>query len=280
MRSSVALGGAAAGPLAPPSSLGHPAPATAPRAAVVGAPCPSPAGSTSEVIRVREALRSLIDLSMLSRREIERRLAAFGGAIDLNRLLAGRSGIQLRHLLDILQVIGIEPQEFFHLTFKEPPQRSVLLQRLGAVFPQRALAVPRPTTPAPAADDLEELRQRVGSLQREIEQLSAVGAAACADCRSHAWDRRRPQQVRGGRGPPAEGTRGGWATAPKQGGRSASGRPPSQICPALVLSITLDSRREVACVRERPVGCCQGTGGAAATGRVRGPPTAATKRQV
>ncbi|HEY6323015.1 MAG TPA: hypothetical protein VJA16_15805 [Thermoanaerobaculia bacterium] len=83
---------------------------------------------------MREALSSLIDLSDLSRREIERRLAGQGSGVDLNRLLAGKFELKLFQLLDVLQVLDIHPLEFFRLIFKDPEKRNPLLERMQALF--------------------------------------------------------------------------------------------------------------------------------------------------
>jgi hypothetical protein len=131
-------------------------------------------GSKAEVVRVREALRSLIDLSGLSRREIEKRLSAQGDGVDVTRLLAGRFEIKLRHVLDIAQVIGIHPLELFRLTFKEPEERSPLLRRVEAVFAPGRLAPGRLPRARPAEGDIEDLRQRLQELMREVERLSAA----------------------------------------------------------------------------------------------------------
>jgi hypothetical protein len=145
---------------------------SAARLPAAGGPGAAPSGSRANVTRVREALRSLIDLSLLSRREVEKRLAASGGSIDVTRLLAGRFEIKLRHVFDLLQVIEIHPLEFFRLIFKEPSDKSALLQRVEAVFAPRAPVAPR-ATPAPAAGDVEQLRQSLEQLQREVARLSA-----------------------------------------------------------------------------------------------------------
>jgi hypothetical protein len=140
---------------------------------------PSPPASPGKAAatRVREALRALIDLSGLSRREIERRLSQQGGGIDLTRLLTGRFEIKLRHLLDVAHVIGIHPLELFRLCFREPPAPSPLLVRVKAVFaPGRLEPAPRPPAAPPAAGDLQDLRRRVDQLAQLLAKLSAAAA--------------------------------------------------------------------------------------------------------
>jgi hypothetical protein len=131
-------------------------------------------GSKAEVARVREALSSLIDLSDLSRREIERRLAGQGSGVDLNRLLAGKFELKLFQLIDVLQVLDIHPLEFFRLIFKEPEQRNPLLQRMQVLFASvRPAAAARPPSGRPAEKDLEELRHRLDQLAQLVEHLRA-----------------------------------------------------------------------------------------------------------
>ena len=131
-------------------------------------------GSKEEVARVREALNSVIDLSDLSRREIERRLARQGSGMDLNRLLGGRFELKLFQILDVLGVLDIHPLEFFRLVFKEPEKRNPLLERMQALFASvRPPAAERLPSGRPAERDLEELRRRVDQLAQLVEQLRA-----------------------------------------------------------------------------------------------------------
>lgn len=127
-------------------------------------------GSKADVARIREALGSLVDLSGLSRREIERRLTEPGPGFDVSRLLGGRFELKLYQMLDILRVLEVHPVEFFRLIFKEPEQRSPLLARVQALF---SSGKPLPRHPRPAEKDLAELRQRVDEMEQLIQQLRA-----------------------------------------------------------------------------------------------------------
>jgi hypothetical protein len=88
----------------------------------------------AEVERARQALRGLIDLSMMSRREVERRLLEQGCGTDLGRLLSGRLDLKLRHVVDICRVLNLQPMEYFRIVFKEPEKRSPFLQRIEALL--------------------------------------------------------------------------------------------------------------------------------------------------
>ncbi|HLX09428.1 MAG TPA: hypothetical protein VKY89_16365 [Thermoanaerobaculia bacterium] len=130
--------------------------------------------SNADVSRAREALSSLIDLSELSRREIERRLSRQGCGLDLNRLLSGKFELRLRQILDVIRVLDIHPLEFFRLVFKEPERRNPLLEKMQTLFASvRPPAVAGPMGGRPAEKDLEELRHRVDQLAQLVEQLRA-----------------------------------------------------------------------------------------------------------
>ena len=132
-----------------------------------------------EVARVRQALGTLIDLSGLSLREIERRLAKQGGGLDLNRLLGCKFALKLHQVLDLLRVLDVHPWELFRLTFKEPERRSPLLERVQALF-----APARPPSAVPPCrapeKELEELRRRLDRLEQRIAQIEGQACAIVA----------------------------------------------------------------------------------------------------
>jgi hypothetical protein len=169
-------------------------------------PPPGPGANDRAVHRLREALRGLIDLSGLSRRQIEQRLSALGRGIDLTRLLKGRFEMKVRHVLDLSDVLGIHPLELFRLVFREPQERSPLLQQVQALFapehllpppPGQAAGQPPPSAhpappvhPAPAAQPApsahpapaarpaaareQDLQKRLEALVEQLERLAAV----------------------------------------------------------------------------------------------------------
>jgi hypothetical protein len=127
-------------------------------------------GSGAEVVRARETLSHFIELSGLSRREVERRLLEQGCGTDLGRLLSGRLDLKLRHIVDICRVIGIYPLEFFHIVFKDSEQRSPLLQRLEALIPGRIQRGARAPEGRPPAANFEDLLRRFSELLRQLEK--------------------------------------------------------------------------------------------------------------
>src|ERR1700730_10061186 len=92
----------------------------------------------TEVERARGTLRHLVELSGMSQREVKKHLVEQGSRTDLPRVLSGRFDLKLRHILDIVHILGLHPQEFFRMVFKEPEQRSPFLERLeGLISPRR-----------------------------------------------------------------------------------------------------------------------------------------------
>ncbi len=130
----------------------------------------------AEAARVREALRSVIDVAGMSQRAIERSLAARGQGFDMNRMLTGRFETKLYQILDVLAVLEIHPVEFFRLVFREPTKQSAILLRMreifGAVRP--AAVAPPPSAPMPGVT-LDTLQRRVEELARQLDQLAKRG---------------------------------------------------------------------------------------------------------
>ncbi|HXO43332.1 MAG TPA: hypothetical protein VN999_17915 [Thermoanaerobaculia bacterium] len=130
----------------------------------------------AEAARVREALRSIIDVAGMSLREIERVLARQGHGFDMNRMLTGKFEVKLYQILDVLGVLEIHPVEFFRLVFREPTKQSAILLRMreifGAVRP--AAVAPAPSAPTPGVT-LDTLQRRVEELARQLDQLARRG---------------------------------------------------------------------------------------------------------
>ncbi len=77
--------------------------------------------SDAEVARIAELLKMAIRMSGASNREIERRLGLSGGY--LSRLFAGGIELKVKHILDISDVIQLDPGEFLQIAF--PPHREI-----------------------------------------------------------------------------------------------------------------------------------------------------------
>ena len=80
--------------------------------------------------RMREVLGKLIQLSDMTRVEIGERLG--GGPHLVRRILNGDTELKARHILEIAELIGIRPLEFFHIVFEgEPARPSPLIEKMG-----------------------------------------------------------------------------------------------------------------------------------------------------
>ena len=137
-----------------------------------------------DVARSRETLSHLIELSGLSRREVEKRLLEQGCGTDLGRLLSGKLDLKLRHIVDICRVIDVFPLEVFQIVWKESERRSPLLRRLEALV---AGGHPRAAPPAPKLDDLlcrlsELLHQlEISTTDPTMRKAKLVASAAAGD---------------------------------------------------------------------------------------------------
>jgi transcriptional regulator with XRE-family HTH domain len=72
-----------------------------------------------EIERITALLSTVIKVANVTKRELEKELGASGGY--LSRLLSGKMGLSVRHILLICAAIGMQPEEFFHLAYPEAP---------------------------------------------------------------------------------------------------------------------------------------------------------------
>ena len=71
-----------------------------------------------EIRRYAKVLEAVVKLSDFSTRELERRLGLGGGT--LNRIFAGKIDLKLRHILLVLEVVGMKPERFFQIACVRP----------------------------------------------------------------------------------------------------------------------------------------------------------------
>jgi transcriptional regulator with XRE-family HTH domain len=72
-----------------------------------------------EIERITALLSTVIKVANVTKRELEKELGASGGY--LSRLLSGKMGLSIRHILLICAAIDMQPEEFFHLAYPEAP---------------------------------------------------------------------------------------------------------------------------------------------------------------
>jgi hypothetical protein len=85
-----------------------------------------------EVERAHKALRLLVTIAGLSRREVRRRLLKVNSGADVSRLLSGNLDLKIRHVLDICGVLGLHPGEFFAIAYPKPPESTAFLLKVRA----------------------------------------------------------------------------------------------------------------------------------------------------
>lgn len=72
--------------------------------------------NSAEVLRIGKLLESLIAFKKVTVRQVERQLEVSNGT--LSRILNGKIELKLRHILDILDIIGIPPEVFFKIAYQ------------------------------------------------------------------------------------------------------------------------------------------------------------------
>ncbi|HEX6864802.1 MAG TPA: helix-turn-helix transcriptional regulator, partial [Thermoanaerobaculia bacterium] len=85
-----------------------------------------PGPADQEVARLRELLRNAIRLSGVTNRKIERHLGMSQGS--LSRLLAGGIELKVKHILEIVEILGLPPGQFFRIAYPEEAQPTSALQ--------------------------------------------------------------------------------------------------------------------------------------------------------
>lgn len=127
-----------------------------------------------DIRRCAKMLESVVRMDGLSARQLEEKLNY--GAGTVNRLFSGKIELKLRHILLILEVIGIPPSQFFREVFPEderPRSESEMASRLLDLLernaaPRRPHVRPAPTTGLSDA----ELDRRI------LEALERLGVAS------------------------------------------------------------------------------------------------------
>src|ERR1700688_3205664 len=124
----------------------------------------------SEIRRYGKLLEAVVKLSDLSTRELERRLDLGGGT--LNRIFTGKIDLKLRHILLVLEIVGMKPERFFQLACTRPAAgeepASALAAEILESFQRFGYSIGRPPAPPPDRQlSDEELERRVeGAPQR------------------------------------------------------------------------------------------------------------------
>lgn len=73
-----------------------------------------------EILRLSRLLESLVLVERVPVREMERRLGL--GCGTLGRIFNGKIDLKVRHVLLVLEALGVKSMDFFELAFKEVPR--------------------------------------------------------------------------------------------------------------------------------------------------------------
>ena len=142
-----------------------------------------------EIGRITALLSTVIKVANVTKRELEKELGASGGY--LSRLLSGKMGLSVRHILLICAAIGMEPAEFFHLAYPEAPSagegsgmaRDILRRFQGLGYEGKGAGRAAPAAASPALSDTEldeRIRASLGRALRELVSGESAPAASAA----------------------------------------------------------------------------------------------------
>jgi transcriptional regulator with XRE-family HTH domain len=134
-----------------------------------------------DIRRYAKVLEAVVKLSDLSTRELERRLELGGGT--LNRIFTGKIDLKLRHILLVLEVVGMKPERFFQLASTQPPTGeeagSALAAEILESFQRFGYSIGRPATVTDRPLSDEELDRRIeAALERVLEKAGKDPAGA------------------------------------------------------------------------------------------------------
>ena len=135
----------------------------------------SPEARGPEAQRLLHVLRQSMKLLGFTNRDIERKLGL--SASYLSRLFSGLIELRVSHIVDIARVIGVEPEEIFHLAFPErkaPGSAAAARLRESILGGKTAGSRDAPGT-APAGDEsASELEQALEKLMaRSLQKVLA-----------------------------------------------------------------------------------------------------------
>lgn len=116
------------------------------------------------------ALKVLIKSANTSVREIERRLRWAAGT--LNRLFAGRTELKVRHVLMVLDELGVEPEAFYRLAYGDERPEQTLAERIFELLGDR----PKPHAEPVKALPLDEAEMEIW-MREMFDRLVAERAA-------------------------------------------------------------------------------------------------------
>jgi hypothetical protein len=107
-----------------------------------------------EVERTRRTLAAMVRLRGMTLQELDQRTGHQRGYYS--QILSGRLALRYRHVVEVLEVLGIDRQFFFRMVYPtatELAEGGELFRLLGYDAEGRAQAAPEPAPEKPAAHD-------------------------------------------------------------------------------------------------------------------------------
>ena len=138
----------------------------------------SEANVEREVERQVQSLKLLIKSCNVSVREMERRLEL--GAGSLNRIFAGRIELKVRHVMQILEELGVEPKAFYRLVYGEERPEQTLAERIFELLGDRPKPRPGPQKTAGIMDEAEMERWMRDMFDRLVAEKAGPRAVKTA----------------------------------------------------------------------------------------------------
>ncbi len=121
-----------------------------------------------EIRRLARLLEALVRVQKVSVRALERRLGFGGGT--LNRIFSGRIDLKVRHILLVLEDLGVKPAQFFELAYEAGTEDAAAEQLLDKLQ-RRGLAERLEPEPAPVPATYPELRNAMMDILQELGVL-------------------------------------------------------------------------------------------------------------
>ena len=138
-----------------------------------------------EIRRYAKVLEAVVKLSDFSTRELERRLGLGGGT--LNRIFTGKIDLKLRHILLVLEVVGMKPERFFQIACVRPAAAdeeagSSLATEILESFQRFGYSIGRPATASDRPLSDEDLDRRIeAALERVLGRTGKEPSGGLAD---------------------------------------------------------------------------------------------------
>jgi len=155
-----------------------------------------------EVLRLARLLEALVKIERVPVRELERRLDLGGGT--LNRIFTGKIELKVRHILLVLDALGVKPLAFFEQALKVPEGKEEQTEQTGARLLESVETLRRrpwmkfQPEPEPASLTEDDVRRVIAEALREAGFGSRRKAPAKPRKSIPSKPKKRPPVKKGG----------------------------------------------------------------------------------